>query len=335
MSKIIGRLVQLGIHAEVERGTAVGTPAYMVAWSELDLDEMDSRVVDEQAIGKIEGSVGESIVKQWVEGAIKAPIVDQSFPLLLYSLFGTLDSVTGTAAGTPYYHTFTVAQSSQHQSLTLLLDDPSSQDYTYAGAVVNQIEVSYEREKFLGYSAGVRSKKGSAVSVTAGTASGARFLPQHLTFTYADTRAGLGTGTTIALKSATLRINQNIEDDDVLGNIAPVDFLTKQFEVEGEVEAIFQNESDLKTFSLTGSAKAVRFIATNTDEVIDSTGTNPGTINPEVRIDLHKVQFQPITKPLRLNDIIMQRMSFRAHYDTADARMITIDVVNSESSYAA
>lgn len=327
--KGIGRLIQVGIARETSRGTAVGTPTFMIAFAELDVDEKDQRVTDEQSYGVIEGSTGESIVRQWMEGTIKAPIGDKHFPLVLYSVLGTLNSVTGTATGTPYSHTVTVLQNAQHPTLTVQLDDPlAAQDYTHALSVVSDLEISYERDAFLSYSASIRGKKGVAATVNPVAVSENRFLPQHLTFKYATTQALLGTGTTVALKSATLSISQNIEDDTVLGSVAPVDYLTKQFTIEGEIEATFQNESDFKVDSLTGTARAFRFDLVNTAATI---GT--GSTNPSLRIDLHNVTLEPISKPIRLNDIVMQRFSFVGHYSTADAKMITVTAVNAQSSY--
>ena len=331
MSKGIGRLVSVSINREIQRGTAVGTPMFSIAYAELDIDEKDSRVLDEQAYGVIEGSTGESIVKQWSEATIKAPIGDQHFPLILYSLLGTLTTVTGTATGTPYYHTLVLQQGAQHQSLTLQLDDSlGGQDYVYPLGVVTDLEIAYERGQFINYTTNLKAKKGTAQSVTGTPIAENRFLPQHLTFKYGTARASLTSATAIPLKSAKITMNQNIEDDDVLGNIAPVDFLNKHFTIEGEVEAIWQNESDFKTDSLTGTARAVRFELTNNSTVI---GTATGTVSPALRIDLHKVTFEPITKPYRLNDIVMQRLAFKAHYDTTTARMVTVDAVNSKSFY--
>ncbi len=329
MSKGIGRLLTVGINRETSRGTAVGTPAFMIAFAELDVDEKDTRVIDEQSRGIVEGSVGESIVKQWMEGTIKAPIGDKHFPLILYATLGTLSSVTGTATGTPIYHTITVQQGAQHQSLTLLIDDPlGGQDYVHALTVPTQLEIAYEREAFLSYTVQVRGKKGTAQAVTPATVSENRFLPQHVTFKYAATQSALDAATAIPIKSATLRINQNVQDDDVLGNIAPLDFLNKQFEIEGELEVIWQNESDFKTNSLTGTARAIRLDLVNTSAVI---GT--GSTNPSLRIDLHNVQFQPITRPIRLNDLVMQKVAFRAHYNTTDSKTITITATNAQSGY--
>ena len=329
MSKGIGRLLQVGINRETSRGTATGTPAFMIAFAELDVEEKDTRVIDEQSRGIIESSVSESIVKQWMEGSIKAPIGDKHFPLVLYAVLGTLSTVVGTATGTPVTHTITVQEGAQHQSLTILLDDPlGGQDYTHALTVISQLEIAYEREAFLSYTASIRGKKGVANSVTPATVSENRFLPQHVTFKYAATQSALDAATAIPIKSATLRINQNIQDDDVLGNIAPQDFLNKQFEIEGELEAIWQNESDFKTNSLTGTARAIRLDLINTSAVI---GT--GSTNPSLRIDLHNVQFQPLTRPIRLNDIVMQKLSFRAHYNTTDSKAVTITAVNAQTAY--
>jgi len=298
---------------------------YAIPFAELDFNEKDSRVIDEQSRGVIEGSTGESIVKQWAEGTLKAPIGDKHFPLLLNSILGTL---TGTATGAAFTHTITVAQSSQHQSLTFFIDDPlGGQDYKYALSVMAEVEITYEREQFLSYSASIMAKKGAIATLTPAVANENRFLPQHLTFKVATGTAGLAAATATPLKSASVRISQNIESDDVLGNIAPVDFLTKQFVIEGEVEAIYQNESDFLTDSLAATEKAVRFDLVNTGVDLG------GGVNPQLRVDLNRVVFQPIGKPIRLNEIVMQRVSFRAHYHTTDAAMVTITAVNAVSSY--
>lgn len=329
MSKGIGRLNTLGINRETQRGTATGTPAFMIAWAEVDLEDKDLRAVDDMTYGVIEGSAGESIVKQWAEASIKAPIGDKHFPLLLYSTLGTLSTVVGTATGTPCTHTITVQEGAQHQSLSLLLDDPvGGQDYIHANCVVAELEIAYERENFLSYTATLKGQKGAQASVTPIAVSENRFLPQHVVFKLATTQSGLTAASAIALKSASLRISQNIQDDDVLGAVAPVDFLTKNFTIEGELEATFQNETDFKTNSLTGTARAMRLDLINTSAVI---GT--GSTNPSLRIDLNKVVFQPISKPLRNNDIITQRVSFRAHWDSATSTMVTITAVNAQTAY--
>lgn len=328
MAKGIGRLIRVGIGKETSRGTpsSTGTPTYMVAWAEISVDEKADHILDDQTRGVIEASVGESIVKQWAEGQIKAPIGSKHFPLLLYSILGTKGVAGPTDSA--YTHTLTVAQSSQHNSLTLFVDDPiGGQDYIHPLTVPSQVEINYERGQFLSYTADLMAQKGSPQSVNTVAVSETRFLPQHVVFKIASTQSGLTAASALPIKSARLTIRQNIEPDDVLGNIAPQDFLNKQFEIEGEIEAVWQNESDFKTAAVAGTVKALRFDMINTGAVIGV------STNPSIRIDLHSVHFQPITREIKVNDMVMQRISFRAHYNETDAKMVTITAVNDVSSY--
>ncbi len=106
-----------------------------------------------------------------------------------------------------------------------------------------------------------------------------------------------------------------------------MDFLNKQFTIEGTVEAIWNTEADFKTFVLAGTQKAMRLDLKNTDVII-------GTVtNPQITIDLAKVIFKDITKPFKANDVVKQTLSFKAHYSTADSKMITISAVNTTASY--
>ncbi len=329
MAKGIGRLLQIGIARETTRGTPPASATFWIPFSELDIDEKDARVTDEQSRGVIEASVGESIVKQWAEAAIKAPIGDIHFPLILYALCGTLTTTDNPDANPVVKdHTLAVQQGAQHQSLALYTDDPlAAQDYSHALAVPTSLEIVYEQAKFLEYSAAFRAKKGATATNTPAATSENRFLPQHLTFKTAATQAGLGAAAATIIKSLALRFNPNIEDDDVLGNIAPVDFLNKQFMVEGELEAIWQNESDFKTNALAGTVRAMRLDLLNNNVVIGTAA------NPELKIDLHSVFFKELTRPVRINDIVKQTLQFTAHYNTTDAKLLTIIATNIQASY--
>ena len=325
MSKAIGRLVQVGIAKESTRGTSPGAATFYIPWGELDIDEKKRFALDEQTRGVIEDSVGQSVVSEWAEGTIKAPIGDKHIGLLLYGLFGTLSS--GSVIDSAYIHTLSIGQSAQHQSLSVYLDDPAGgQDYSHALAIITQMEIAYERDQFITYTANFMAKKGATATLTPASTAENRFLPQHLTFKVAATQAGLTAASAIALKSANIKISQNVEADDVLGSAAPADFLNKQFTIEGTVEAIFQNEGDFKTAFNAGTVKALRFDLTSTTLI----GTSS---TPYLILDLHSVIFTEMTKPYRLNDVVMQTLSFKAHYNTTDAKMVTLTLRNATASY--
>jgi hypothetical protein len=256
-------------------------------------------------------------------------IGDKHFPLILYSLFGTLNTTDDPDSDpTVKDHTITVAQSAQHQSLGFYLDDPvTGQDYTHALGVVDALTINYERGKFIDYEAKLKSKKGATATLTPSLTTENKFLSQHVTFKLAATQAGLDAASAIAIKSLKLNINQNTEDDDVLGNIAPADFLAKSFVIEGELEAILQNESDFKTQFLANTAKAMRIDLKNTDVTIGSAA------NPQIKIDLYKVIFKELSKPVKIGDIMMQSLSFKAHYSISDSKMVQAVCVNTVASY--
>ncbi len=328
MAKGLGRLFQFGIARETTRGTAIASAAFWLPFMEFALEEKDEKAIDEATIGVIEDSMGQSIVKQWAEGNIKALISDKTFPLFLDATLGSLSTVAGSPEAGTNTHTITVAQNAQHQSLTLFVKDPlAAQDYSHALGVITGLEISYQAGKFLEFTANLKSKKGAGGSFAATANTENRFTHKHFTFKLATNLAGLGAASAQNIRSLSLKINTNVEDDLALGSVAPIDFLNKQFSIEGTLEAIWQNESDFKTFVLAGTQKAMRLDLKNTDVII-------GTVtNPQITIDLAKVIFKEIMRPIRINDIVKQTLAFRGHYSTSDAKAITISAVNAQSSY--
>jgi len=329
MSKGIGRLMQFGIAKETVRGTPEAGAAYWIPFSELDFNEKFTLVNDEQSRGIIEDAVGQSKVKEWSEGSVKAPIGDKHFALILNSVLGALS--TGANADPSNQvkdHTITVAQNSQHQALSLFIDDPlSGQDYKHGNGMIPSLEINYELNKFLDYSLNLKAKKGLVAALTPSATAENRFLPQHVVFKLAATYAGLGAASAMNIRSMSIKFEQNIEDDNVLGSVAPGDFLNKQFAVTGTLEALWQNETDYKQAALLTTAKAMRIDLKNTDVTIGTAA------NPEVRIDLAKVIFKEITRPVKTNDLVRQTLSFKASYSISDALMVSALVTNLVTSY--
>ncbi len=326
MSKGIGRLFQLGIAKETARGTPESSAGYWIPFSEMSIEEKDQKIADEQAYGVIEDSVGMSIVTKWAQGNFKAPIGDKHFPLVLLAALGNLSTSLHSGESVVYDHAITVQQSARHQALTLFLDDPlGGQDYKHALGVIESLEIAYEMGQFLSYTANIKARKGSTASLSPSNAAENRFLPQHVTFKTASNLAGLTGATPIQIKSLSLKIDASVEDDYVLGSEEPADFLNKQFMVEGEFEATWTDES-LKSVALAGTSKALR-IDLVSDQVIGTAA------NPQLQIDLAKCTFTEITRAIKINDIVMQTIGFKAHYSVSDSKMITIKAVNTVSSY--
>jgi len=134
-------------------------------------------------------------------------------------------------------------------------------------------------------------------------------------------------GAVVVLKSFKLSIDESIEDQDVLGNVAPADFLNKEFKVSGTLEAIYQNLTDFKNaFTATPNVgQALNIVLKNTDVTIGS------TTNPTLAITLNQVYFKELGRKVTPKDTVYQTLKFTATYKLADSAMISAVLTNTQS----
>lgn len=330
--KGIGRRFSIGIAKEATRGTAVSSANHWLPFSDASLDEKFENVTQDEAYGIIEDSVGQFRVKNWAEGTLKVPVTDLSLPLILYAMLGASADSTHSGESVVYDHKATVGESAQHQSLTLFIHDPlSGVDYSHALGVIHKMDLDVELKKFAELTLSVKALKGaSQSSFSPSIASENRFLPQYMTFKYATSVSGLSGATAIALKSCKLSIDASVEDDDVLGSTAPVDYLNKEFKVTGSLEAIWQNESDFKTVALAtpNVPQAMLIDLKNTDVTIGSSS------NPEVAITLDQVYFTEFSRPIKIKDLVYQTIKWKGVYSTANSEMLNIVTTNTAETSA-
>ena len=324
MSKFIGRLADIGIAIETTRGTAEASADFWLPKQSMSMDDGIEQVVNESSVGVIEDSPGASITGKFAVGEIEGNIYDESFGCLLLATFGAV-STSGPDETTVYTHTFTVDQSAQHDSLTIFLDD-GNQDYKYALAMIESLELDISLGQFARYSTSIRSKVGETASLSPSYSSENHFLPQHGSVKIASAVSGLGAASAIDIKMARLTISKNIEDDRVLGSINQADILNKQFAVEGQIELIFDDET-FKTEMLADTAQAMRIRLTNSDVTIGA------ALNPQITIDLAKVKFSNFAKNYSNNDIVTATVDFKAFYDTGESSMIEVELINEHSAY--
>jgi hypothetical protein len=299
---------------------------------DLVLDEKKEFAVDEQAYGIVEDSTNLTQVKKWAQGSIQGNVHDQSFGLILLGMFGTLSSHSAHSGETTVYdNVFAIGESAQHQSLTFSLHDPlSAQDYQYANGVIEKLDIDIALKKFVSYNAAIKALSGAThAAFTPSTTTENRFVPQYLTAKFASAYSTItgGGGTTVALKSAKVSFNSNVEDQDVLGSLSPADFLNKEFSVEGTLEAIWQNESDFKTAFMGPTPQAMRLDIKNTDVTIGNAA------NPELILDFPKVTFQELGRPFKVKDLVYQTVKFKAVYSLSDTLMAKATLTNVCNGY--
>jgi hypothetical protein len=324
MSKFIGRLADIGIAKEAVRGTAESAATFYLPKLSMSLDDGIEQVINESSIGVIEDSTGASIVGKFATGELEGNIGDRSFGLLLLNALGAV-STSGPAQTTVYTHAFSVGQDAQHDALTLFLDD-GNQDYKFALGMLESLGIDISLGQFAKFTAAFRSKKGETATLSPSYTAENLFLPQHGSIKIATNLAGLGAASVLNIKSVKLDINKNLEDDRKLGSVDQVDILNKQFSVEGTVELVF-DDNTFKTDQLADTAKAMRIRLTNTDVTIGS------SLNPQLTIDLASVKISSFEKNYSNGDIVTATVGFKAFYSLANTSMITMELLNTQSSY--
>lgn len=337
LTRGIGKLVQIGVIKETTRGsTPAVTNAIWMAADDWTVDEKWKNAVDIQTYGVIEDNANQTRVKNWAEGTIKCPIGVSTAAVMFFSLLGTDTPTTHAGESVVYDHAITVAQTIQHQSLSIYIHDPiptvnpgPTSDYSHANAVIHKIDIDYALGKFVELNVSLKAQKGSTAAVVFAPSQQmeARFVPQYLTFKMGTTAAVIATGSIIKLKSAKISFNTNEEDDDVLGSTTPRDFLNKELSCEGTIEAIFQNENDFKTLALNNTAMAMQF------DLVNSDITYGVAANPEFKLLLYKVFFTEFGLPRKIKDVVYQTVKFKASYSLTDAAMVKATFTNCISAY--
>lgn len=323
MSKFIGRLADIGIAKETTRGTAETTASFWLPKMTLTYDDMIMQVVDESSVGVIEDSPDAVVVGKFAQGEFEGKIGDKSIGLLFLATLGTVS--TTTTQSTAYIHTFSVQEDNQTDSLTVFQDDPN-QDYKYALGMIDSLELNAAIGQYSTVSVGFRSKVGATATISPSYTTENNFLPQHGYVEIASSLGTLGSGTEIAVRSVSLSILKNVEDDRKLGSLDPADILNRQLSVSGTLELVF-NDNTFKTEMLADTLKAMRIRLTNSDVTIGS------NLNPRVQIDLAKVKFSEFTRNYGNDDIVTVTVAFKAFYSQSDAQMIAIELRNAQSSY--
>lgn len=329
MPKGIGRVIQVGFAKEAVRGTAEATVGFWVPNMEFAAEEKLDQVLEQQAQGVVEGSTDMKIVGQASEISVKGAITDKNFPLILLATLGSLSSVAESAPNAlAYDHTITVAQSAQHQSLTVFKNDPlSAVDYKYPLCCVDSLELTYKFGELIQFDLKMKGKKGTSATLTPAASAENLFLPKHVSFKLASAVAGLDAASAVVIKNLKIKFNKGLEQDNVLGSNDPADFLNKQIEITGQLEAVWQNETDFQSAFLAGTTQAMRIDLKNTDITIATSA------NPEIKIDLNKVSFSAVTKPFKVGDVVIQTVAFQAHYKTTETKMVSIVATNLQASY--
>lgn len=325
MTKIIGRLKDVGIAAESSRGVGL-SPTFWLPKINFTVDDKAMKAASRESYGSIGMDGNQALVaKQWAEGDLEMDMEDKSFGLLLYALLGG-KSVSGPT-DSAYTHTFTLSNTNQHQSLAISVKESSLSQLMYKLAMIDKLVMTITPDEPVNIQVSFMAKKGVTTTQTVTYASGNKFLGRDLVFKLATLTSGLSAASTIPLKKLTLTFTKNLVLDHNTGTVQPQDILNQGFRIAGEVELDYQDRTYADLMS-NGSYRAVRVVLTNARALIGATSV------PTFTIDLSRCEFNSWESQFPNDDIARQKFQFTALYDVTNGNIInSCTLVNAQASY--
>ena len=304
MTKQSGRLGQLMIAKETVRGTSTTTNGFWIPRSTISFDDKVESAREAEGVGKLADSDALFVTQKMAKGEFESNLDDKLAGIILTGIMGASPVTTGA---NPYTHTYTLSNTNQHQSVSLLYQDIDTAKM-YSLGVIDSLKIAVEQNGIVNFTVGVLSRVGKdwlRQTATFNTL-GNKFLHQHLQFRLAAAVGSLAAASPISLKKLELNFTKNSVHDVVLGTVEPEDVLATNFSVEGTIELLKQDET-YRDYMLGGTYKSmeVRF--------------ERSSVNSQLKMQFPRVDFTEWEQDRKLDDIVSQKINFKANVDNANA----------------
>ena len=325
MSRISGRNYSIGIAKENARGTLHGAAEYWLPHTSFSAIERIEKVRNESGLGVLETPSRADYTKRFTEGDLEMNVHDKSIGLLLLSLFGTETFDNDAPESSVGTHVFTVANSNQHQSLSLYLAS-GVRDVASANAVVNSMSFEAVLDDYVKVTTSFMGKVLATYDQTAAYVAENLFRPTDVTVKFGAAVSNLTAASAVGtVRRFSFEVNKNVEDFTGLGSYDPVDFLNRNFEVTGELEILFEDTTYLG-YVLNNTFRAMRLRMANGGVVVGK------VTNPSLTFDFSQVDFHDPEVDRSLENITVLTVSFTAHYKLSETDMLEATLVNGVNS---
>lgn len=324
MSKFTGRLYEVGIAKETERGTGV-SPLFWIPKTVVTFDDKVSKALVAGSYGHItDAPMTAQVVSEWAEGNIEGEINANSFGLILLALCGTVGSPGNPETGV-YTHDYTIQNDVTPDSLSISVHDPIG-DIRFRLAVLNSLSIDITLGEMVTYVANFMSKKHQ--DITAETPSydrDHRFVSKNLTFKVAADPSDISAASKISVKHLTLEFARNAERVDILGTPEPEDIVTKGFRITGTLELAYEDRT-WRNYMLDNTIRAMQILLTGSKKI-------GATEYAKLDVVFPKVHFEAWEPALGLDDIAGQTINFDVLFDLAHTRLwSTFQLQNTHAS---
>ena len=330
MAKIIGSRINLGIAREATRGVCL-KPARWCPWVTLGFDDKVTTKDSEEALGVIEDSHEKFVVEKYAEGDIEGEVRDESIGYFLYGLLGTLTGSVAVVASS-YDHTFNLANTNQHQSLTLSTEDPNG-DKMFCMSMIDSLAINCVLGEYVKFTTGFVSRGSVDTNVDSATGDFAvenKFRAQDVEFKIASARGDLAAATAKKLQSLSITFSKNLLRKHMLGTVQPDDIINQAFGVEGEFTLPYEDQT-YRNLMLNNTYNAMEIKITNTSTTLaDGAG-----VYPTLTITLPRCGFMDWTPERPKGELAEQTIGFKAYRDHANSEDSVYSIVlrNDKTNY--
>jgi hypothetical protein len=321
--EFIGRESEAGLAIEAVRGTAETTADKWMRKVTANVTERAIHAVDETTRGRLEDGEGRKVVQKYVEGDVEGIVHADAIGYLFANLYGVCVSATVTSG--VYTHAFSLGQNIQHPSLTLFAHDGAVQLRKYSNCMVSSLELSAAIDDFLRFTASFGGSAATASTDTPSYDTEYDFVAKDIVVKMADTEAGLSGATAMKCKDITIKWDQGVIRDHVLGSYEPDDNYNGKMAIEGSFTLNF-SDTTMRDLFLGDAAKYMSVTVTGDDDI--------GSGNyPTIAVVLNKVQVMDWNRAGGADELVTEPISFRAFYNPTDSEQSTVSLKNKTSEY--
>ncbi len=324
MTNFSGRKVAYGIGKETTRGTGV-VPSYWLGWMTGDVEDEGKTQLNESAINVLDQNMGAEITELTGGGKIDGLLSDQSFGLVLYSLFGSHSAALHSTETAVWDHTFTESQTNQSQSVTLTRKDPNV-DIQFALAMLKSLELDVVSGDYIKYSTEWVTQPSATSAATTAFLAENHFTAKMATLKLAANVAGLGAATAIQAKEVKLTIDKDVNPYFIIGQNNPEDIFSQKTTVKGDFTLLYTDDT-YKTLRFNNTPQAVLIDLKNTGVTIGTASS------PELQFQLPQVYLTEWKAAQPIDGMVEQTVTFEGTFSLASAYMMQAILTNTVSTY--
>lgn len=329
MSFLRGEDVNIGFGIQSDRAVPVAPAVWIPGRAPTGIKTILEKVAVKETIASKFASQGSEITQKRAEGPLEFNLRVSSLGYILKSLLGSVTSGVKSGESAVYEHTFSIlASNPEHPALTLALSQPGIQDYEYALALARSLEIRTPVDDLINATADFIAKSEAEHSAYSPVfaANDYYFRHQDIVIKLATTLAGLDAAAAIKLKDFSIAINNNARVNQNISEINPSNVIAGNIEVSGSFSLDYLDKT-LHDAYAAGSYRALRIEMTRSDITIGAAS------NPKFVIDLPKISLDSYDPDRPLDDIVMDKLKFNAHYSLGDALAIRPKLTNEKANY--